>query len=178
MKAVKLCYLCATNICFDDCCCYNCYSHTELIGWKNVRNVPYRGYYLKHVRNSNYAHISVSKIIFNSPRSSVTFISFQPLRPPLQQILSLTSKPFVPNIRYLGKIKYTSGEIYRMTFPWPWSKVTVVTFINTHPFTTTISRYIPLSCWIPAWILDKLCWKLFWWIVFQNFRYIFQGQPL
>ena len=42
----------------------------------------------------------------------------------LQQHLLLLSKSFVLNLRYLGQRTYRSGEMYWMTFLWPWLKVT------------------------------------------------------
>ena len=50
-------------------------------------------------------------------------------RPP-QWLLLLTSKPFEPDLRYLGQRKYRSGKMYWMTFGWPWPKVTPATLIN------------------------------------------------
>ena len=72
-----------------------------------------------------------------SPRCGVTYVfsSFPPRpppprpppprprpppRPPPQQLLPLTSKPFQLNLRYLAQRIYGSGEMYWMTFPWPW----------------------------------------------------------
>ena len=51
-------------------------------------------------------------------------------RPPPQKLFPLTSKPFVLNLWYLAHIIYGSGEMYKMTFPWPWPKVTAVTSIS------------------------------------------------
>ena len=48
---------------------------------------------------------------------------FSSFPPPPQQLLPLTSKPFQLNLRYLAQRIYGSGEIYWMTFPWPWPKV-------------------------------------------------------
>ena len=53
-----------------------------------------------------------------------------PPRPPPQKLLRLISKPFELNLRYLAQRIYGSGEIYWMTFPWPWPKVTAVASIN------------------------------------------------
>ena len=82
------------------------------------------------------------------------FSSFPPLplRPLLQQLLPLTSKPFEGNLRYLAQRIYGSGEMYWMTFPWPWPKVTAVASINknlrdkvrtTYKITTTWQLYCP-----------------------------------
>ena len=51
-------------------------------------------------------------------------------RPPPQQLLPLTSRPFELNLRYLAQRLYGSGEMYWMTSPWPWPKVTAVASIN------------------------------------------------
>ena len=53
-----------------------------------------------------------------------------PPRPPLQQLLPLMSKPFELNLRYLAQRVHGSGEMYSMTFPWPWPKVTAVASIS------------------------------------------------
>ena len=45
------------------------------------------------------------------------FLSSFPLP---QRLLLLTSKPFVPNLTYLGQIIFGSGKTYGMTFLWPW----------------------------------------------------------
>ena len=50
-------------------------------------------------------------------------------RPPPQKLLSLTSNPFEQNIRYLAQIIYGFGEMYWMTFLWPWPNVTAVASI-------------------------------------------------
>ena len=59
------------------------------------------------------------------------FSSFPPRPPPQpQQLLPLTSKPFEQNLRYLAQRMYGSGEMYWMTFPRPWPKVTAVASIS------------------------------------------------
>ena len=51
------------------------------------------------------------------------FNSFPPCpRPPPQKLFPLTSKPFELNLWYLAQRIYGSGEMYWMTFPWPWLK--------------------------------------------------------
>ena len=68
-------------------------------------------------------HITHYAIYIKSPwlrMFSVHFsISVSPLPPP-QRLFLLTSKPLEINLRYLGQRKDTSGEIYWMTFLWPW----------------------------------------------------------
>ena len=44
--------------------------------------------------------------------------------------ISLTSKPFELDLRYLAQRIYGSGEMYWVTFLWPWPKVTPVTSIS------------------------------------------------
>ena len=51
-------------------------------------------------------------------------------RPPPQKLSPLTSKPFQLNLWYLAQRIYGSGEMYWMTFPWPWPKVTAVASIS------------------------------------------------
>ena len=61
------------------------------------------------------------------------FSSFPPRappRPPPQQLLPLTSKPFQRNHWYLAQRIYESGEMSWMAFRWPWPKVTAVTLIS------------------------------------------------
>ena len=54
-----------------------------------------------------------------------------PRRRPLpQKLFPLTSKPFELNLWYLAQRIYGSGELYWMTFPWPWPKVTAVASIS------------------------------------------------
>ena len=52
------------------------------------------------------------------------FYVFSLFPPPPHRLLSLTSKPFELNLRYLGQRIYRSREMYWMTFQWPWPKVT------------------------------------------------------
>ena len=64
-------------------------------------------------------------IFIKSPQSGVTMFSVPPRPPPPRpppQLLPLTSKPFELNLRYLAQIIHGSGEMYSMTFPWPWPK--------------------------------------------------------
>ena len=68
------------------------------------------------------------------------FSSFpqRPPRPPLQRLLPLTSKLFELNLRYLGQRIHRSGEMYWMTFPWSWPKVTAVASISKNLLVCTI----------------------------------------
>ena len=61
-----------------------------------------------------------------------------PRRPPPQQLLPLTSKPFEINLTYLAQRIYGSGEMYWVTFPWPWPKVTAVVYICKNLLVCTI----------------------------------------
>ena len=54
----------------------------------------------------------------------------RPPRPPPQQLLPLTSTPFQLNLRYLAQRIYESGQMYWVTFRWPWPKVTAVASIS------------------------------------------------
>ena len=67
------------------------------------------------------------------------FSSFPP-RPPLQRLLHLTSKPFELNFRYFGQRIYRSAEMYWMTFPWPWPKLTAVASISKNLLFCTIKQ--------------------------------------
>ena len=51
-------------------------------------------------------------------------------RPPPQNLFPLTSKPFQLNLWYLAQRIYGSGEMYWMTFPRLWPKVTAVALIS------------------------------------------------
>ena len=51
-------------------------------------------------------------------------------RPSPQKLFPLTSKPFELNLWYLVQRIYGSGEMYWMTFPWTWPKVTAVASIS------------------------------------------------
>ena len=58
-------------------------------------------------------------------------------------LLPLMSKPFEPNLWYLGQWIYGSVEMYRMTFLWPWPKVTTVASISKNLFVCMI-KWEPL----------------------------------
>ena len=66
-------------------------------------------------------------------------------RPPPQQLLPLTSKPFELNLRYLAQRIYGSGEMYSMTFPWPWPKVTSVASISKNLLVCAIKWEPPIG---------------------------------
>ena len=59
-------------------------------------------------------------------------------RPPPPKLFPLTSKPFELNLWYLAQRIYGSGEMYWMTFPWPWPKVTAVASISKNLLVCTI----------------------------------------
>ena len=56
-----------------------------------------------------------------------------------QKLFPLTSNPFELNLRYLVQRIYGSGEIYWMTFPWPWHKVMAVASISKNLLFCTIN---------------------------------------
>ena len=66
-------------------------------------------------------------------------------RPLPQKLFPLTSKPFELNLWYLAQRihVYGSGELYWMTFPWPWPKVTAVESISQHVLVCAI-KWEPL----------------------------------
>ena len=82
--------------------------------------------------------------------------------PPPQKLFPLTSKPFELNLWYLAQRIYGSGELYWMTFPWPWPKVTAVASISQNVLVCAIK-------WEPLLFLQ---------IFFKNFGCVFQGQTL
>ena len=79
----------------------------------------------------------VTDIIIKSPQSGVTLcfqivsaaVSVSSPSPP-QRLLPLTLKLFALHLRYVRQRRYRSGEVHRMTFPWPWPKVTAVAFVK------------------------------------------------
>ena len=96
---------------------------------------------LHQLEHTDYLYLNV----LNPPVSSVRLLShpvlgwlyvFSPFPPrprpppPPQKLFPLTSKPFELNLWYLAKRIYGSGELYWMTFPWPWPKVTAVASIS------------------------------------------------
>ena len=130
-----------------------------------------------------YLHLWTWSSLIKSPQSGVTV--FSPF------LLPLMSKPFELNLRYLAQIIYGSGEMYWMTYPWPWPKVTAVASISKNLLVCVIKwelliRSLPkvaavlLYSWLlPDYILEKFCCKLlFWQIFFQISDVFFQGQTL
>ena len=71
------------------------------------------------------------------------FSSFPPhsLRPPPQQLLPLMSEPFQLKLRYLAQRIYGSGEMYWMTFLWPWPKVSAVVSISKNLLVCAIKNH-------------------------------------
>ena len=66
----------------------------------------------------------------DSPVTSLGWLYVFSSFPPPQQLLPLTSKPFELNLRYLAQRIYGPGEMYSMTFLWPWPKVMAVASIS------------------------------------------------
>ena len=69
---------------------------------------------------------------------SVRFHRSGQLRP--QWLLPLTSKAFELNLRYLRQSIYRSGEMYCMTFPWPWPTVKALALISKNLLVCIIKR--------------------------------------
>ena len=59
-------------------------------------------------------------------------------RPPPSKLFTHTSKPFGLNLWYLAQRIYGSGEMYWMTFPWPWPKVAAVASISKNLLVGTV----------------------------------------
>ena len=103
-------------------------------------------------------------------------------RPPPQKLFPLTSKPFELNLWYLAQSIYGSGEIYWMTFPWPWPKVTAVALISknllvcaikwrtTHRITTNRGSFVVLDMVITWLDFGEMLLKI---VIFANFLQIF-----
>ena len=78
------------------------------------------------------------------------------------------------------------GQMYWMTFRWPWLKVTAVTLINKNllvcrikwePLNQSLQNLVAISPWSwlsPDQILEEFCWKfLFCQIFLENFGCVF-----
>ena len=81
---------------------------------------------LQFVSTASFSHPSLGWLyVFSSfpPRP-------RPPRLPPQKLLPLTSKLFELNLWYLAHRIYGSGEMYWVTFSWPWPKVTAVSLIS------------------------------------------------
>ena len=91
---------------------------------------------------------TILSILIKWPRSGLYVFSPFPPRPspPPQKLFPLTSKPFELNLWYLAQRIYGSGELYWMTFPWPWPKVTAVASISQNVLVCTI-KWEPLIGW-------------------------------
>ena len=70
-----------------------------------------------------------------------------PPRPRPQKLFPLTSKPYQLNLWYLVQRIYGSGQLYWMTFPWPWPKVTAVASISQNVLVCAI-KWEPLIGWL------------------------------
>ena len=86
--------------------------------WNKMSFVPSSVWYLSHP-SVGWLYVFSSFL----PRP-------HPPRPPPQKLFPLTSKPFDLNLWYLAQRIYGSGEMYWMTFPWPWPKVLAVASIS------------------------------------------------
>ena len=87
------------------------------------------------------------------------FSSFPP-HPLPQKPFPLTSKPLELHLWYLAQRIYGSGEMYWMTFLWPWPKVTAVASISKNLLVGAIkweplirslqnvAAFFPLSWWL------------------------------
>ena len=87
-------------------------------------------------------------LIIKSPWPGVAYVFslFLPRPPPCLpplKLFPLTSKPFELNLSHLGQRLYKSGEMYGMTFPWPWRKVTAVAFSSKNLLARTL-KWEPL----------------------------------
>ena len=79
----------------------------------------------------NDSHTSCDTVSLSHPVLGWLYVfSPFPPRPPPQKLFPLTSKPFELDLWYLAQRIYGSGELYWMTFPWPWPKVTAVASIS------------------------------------------------
>ena len=66
-----------------------------------------------------------------STRSGVTlYFQFVSAVSAAAKTFAFHAKPFMRNFTYLGQRIYRSGEMYWMTFPWPWPMVTAVALIK------------------------------------------------
>ena len=103
--------------------------------------------------------------ISKSPRSGVTlcvqFVSATSAASAAAKTFPSHVKTVWANLWYLAQRIYGSGEMYWMTFPWPWHKVTA-------------AALLPWSWLLSEKILEKFCWKLlFWQSFFKNFGCVF-----
>ena len=128
------CYPCTTQTYFADNCVSvntNLYIQVQVCCWKAAMN------YWSVIQ-------SIFEHLIKSPRSGwlYVFSSFPPPPPrpppPHKRLSPLMSRPFELHLRYLGQRKYRSGEMYWMTFPWPWPKVTGVTLVKENLLVCTI----------------------------------------
>ena len=95
-----------------------------------------------------------------------------------KKLFPLTSKPFELNLWYLAQRIYGSGDMYWMTFPWPWPKVTAVASISKKWLVCAI-KWEPLigSLQNLTALLPK-SWLLIWQIFFKNFGCVFSRSTL
>ena len=131
--------------------------------WWNV-NAPLRAWQTGHcsktlggltVREVDFGRVQkkcISRLLSHPVLGWLyVFSPFRPRpRPPPQKLFPLTSKPFELNLWYLAQRIYGSGELYWMTFPWPWSKVTAVASISQHVLVCAI-KWEPLIRSLQKW---------------------------
>ena len=95
----------------------------------------------KKIMLSLHMHVIGKKFMLSLSHPSLgwlyVFSSFPP-RPQPQQLLPLMSKAFELNLRYLAQRIDGSGEMYSMTFPWPWPKVTAEASISKNLLVCTV----------------------------------------
>ena len=118
---------------------------------------------------------------------SVRFPPPPPPRPPRlpQRLLPLTPKTFVPNLTYLGQRIYRFGEMYWMTFLWPWRSWLWYWFTKIHlsarwnknlssnHYITWLIASSPLVMLITWLDFGEILLETFWRIFFKNFGCVF-----
>ena len=124
---------------------WRCNATSSLIGWAHWQNDLCVCTWTSQSHNWQHQPLhdrlcnSLNPLLLSHPGLGwlYVFSSFLPRpqrpphrRPPPQQLLALTTKLFELNFTYLVQRIYGSGEMYWMTFPWPWPKVTAVTSIS------------------------------------------------
>ena len=109
-----------------------------------------------------------------------TFVSNEVILSRLGWLLPLTSKPFVLNLKIFGMKKYRSGDMYWVTFLWPWPKVMVKALLIKEKFPFSVIEWEPLiqslqnlasispySWLVPYKIFNIFHWKLCFWLFFN-----------
>ena len=125
--------------------------------------------------DTSLSHTSLGWLyVFNS--FPLSRLPPHPPHPPPQQLLPLTSKPFQLNLRYLAQNIYGSQEMYWMTFPWPWPKVTAVASISKNLLVCAI-KWQPLiaslhniAALLPLYIAMVNTWLDFGAVLLETFK--------